>query len=150
MPTTRGTTIENVEELFDPDDPNTARQAAAVEVALELAEGFVDDRLADVPEYQGETDRLARFERLVAAHALHSPYPHEDEANVGDSSASFAGADLGASMDALDPDGLAETRFGRLVLTYDTEDALKEKNDVFRSFGPSNPADDGRTSFRGG
>lgn len=139
MATDRGTSESDVTELFDPGDENDARESAAVAVALEIAEDFVDERLADVPAYQGDTNKLARFERLLAAHALHAPYPHEDEAEVGDSGATFAGADLGASMDALDPDGLGETRFGRLVLTYDTENALKEKNDVFRAFGPENP-----------
>jgi len=132
MPTDRGTDAAAVRELFDPGDENEARETAAIEVALDVAADYVTERLAD--EYNDE--KLGRIERFVAAHVLHAPYPHEDEAAVGDAEATFAGADLGTSMDALDPDGLAETRYGRLVLTYDTNDALQSQNDVFRSFGP--------------
>lgn len=136
MATERGTDTDDVLDLFDPGDENEARQDAAVEVALDIAAGFVDERLDGVGY---DADKLARFEQLLAAHVLHAPYPHEDSAEQGDASATFAGADLGGDMGELDPDGLAETRYGRLVLTYDTDDVLTSKNDVFRAFGPENP-----------
>lgn len=137
MSTARGTDADDVRDIFDPGDDNTAREDAAISVALDVAEGFVDDRL-DTGAY--DEAKLTQFEPWVAAHVLHAPYPHADTADAGDAAVEFAGRGLGESVDGLDADGLRETRYGRMALMLDTDDVLltTKEGSTFEAYGPVN------------
>ena len=135
MSTSRGTTAEDVRNVFDPGDENETREDAAIATALDVAERFVDERLADG---YTDADTLASFEPWVAAHVLHAPYPQADDVTAGDAEATFAGGSLGNTDDALDTDGLRETRYGRMVMFMDTNDTLltEAEGSTFEAFGP--------------
>ncbi|QPL12236.1 DUF1073 domain protein [Halorubrum phage Hardycor1] len=135
MSTSRGTTADDVRNVFDPGDENEAREQAAIDAALDIAERFVDERLGDG---YTDTSTLTEFEPWVAAHVLHAPYPQADEAAAGDADATFSGSGLGNADENLDTDGLRETRYGRMVLFMDTADALltPDEGSTFETFGP--------------
>lgn len=119
--------------MFDPGDDNTDREDMAIATCIEIANDWVNDRLAS--DYSG--DRLERMELLAACHVLHGPYPHEDSVQAGDSSADFAGRQLGNAGEMLDKDGLRETRYGRMLLMADTNDTLVSdvEGALFESYG---------------
>lgn len=141
--TTR-TDADTVTAMFETGDVDETRLDTVVGIAIDIAHDFVEDRMTETYD---DADRLERFETLVACHVLHAPYPHEDKTRVGDGEITFAGSGLGNNDGMLDPDGLAETRYGRMLMTADTKDALvtDEQTSTFETFGATSGSRSRRT-----